>query len=101
MVRIHRARSLAEATLVRSALERGGIEVEMRGLSRPGLAGGIPIPDAEVQLFVAEEHAQAATALLAAADARAHLEWVCPACGERNPASFETCWKCQHDLAGT
>jgi len=22
-------------------------------------------------------------------------EWICPACKESNPASFEVCWKCQ------
>lgn len=22
-------------------------------------------------------------------------EWLCPACKESNPASFELCWKCQ------
>ena len=22
-------------------------------------------------------------------------EWLCPACKESNPASFEVCWKCQ------
>lgn len=95
MVRIHSAGTLAEATLVRASLESAGIGAELRGMSRPGLAGEIPIPDAKVDVWVGEAAADDARAVLAAIDAQAHLEWVCAGCGERNPASFETCWRCE------
>ncbi|OYW74804.1 MAG: hypothetical protein B7Z37_16235 [Verrucomicrobia bacterium 12-59-8] len=29
------------------------------------------------------------------AEAFSSEEWLCPACKESNPASFEVCWKCQ------
>lgn len=98
MVRVHAARTLAEASLVRESLAAAGFKVQLRGMSRPGLAGEIPIPDAMVDVWVNEADAEGALALLAGLDAKAHLEWVCPRCGERNPASFEVCWSCQQDI---
>ncbi len=99
MTRIHSAGTLAEATLVQRSLEDAGIHTEMRGMSRPGLAGEIPIPDAKVDVWVGEDDADAARAVLSGLEARAHLEWVCPRCGEHNPASFEVCWQCKQDVA--
>ena len=29
------------------------------------------------------------------AEVSSSAEWLCPACKESNPASFEVCWKCQ------
>lgn len=81
------------------SLSAAGFEVQLRGMSRPGLAGEIPIPDAMVDVWAKEADAAGALALLAGLEARAHLEWVCPRCGERNPASFEVCWSCQRDIA--
>ncbi len=95
MVQVHTAGSLAEAELVRVTLEAAGHGVRLQGGSRPGLAGGIPIPDAVVGVWVSEADAPGASALLASLEGRAHLEWVCAACAERNPVSFETCWNCQ------
>jgi ribosomal protein L40E len=95
MVRVHAARTLAEAELVRQTLAGAGHHVELRGLARVGLAGEIPFPDAVVEVWVEASGAEAARACLASVEARAHLEWVCPGCGERNPASFEHCWSCE------
>ncbi len=97
MIRVHAAATLAEATLVRSTLEHAGLSAHLRGMSRPALAGEIPIPDARVDVWVAAADAEAARGVLAAVEAQAHLEWVCPACGEHNPASFESCWSCEAD----
>lgn len=99
MVKVHAAKTLAEASLVRGSLVAAGLEVQLRGMSRPGLAGEIPIPDATVDVWTKQADAEAAFALLAGLDAKAHLEWVCPRCGERNPASFELCWSCQRDIS--
>ncbi len=84
---------------MRESLAAAGLEVALRGMSRPGLAGEIPIPDAVVDVWVKEGDADAARACLADLEAKAHLEWVCRQCGERNPASFEVCWSCQRDIA--
>jgi hypothetical protein len=27
-------------------------------------------------------------------------DWICPRCHERNPVSFEICWKCEHSGSG-
>ncbi len=97
MVCVHSAASLAEAELVRETLADAGVAVQLRGMSRPGLAGEIPIPDAVVDVWVKEADAPSARAALAAVEARAHLEWICARCGERNPASFAHCWQCQGD----
>ena len=85
---------MAEAHLVRDSLAGEGIEARLHGLSRPSLAGEIPIPDAVVEVFVREADADAARATLDAIEAKAHLGWICPTCGETNPASFERCWNC-------
>ena len=35
--------------------------------------------------------------LLAVRSAGPRAGWVCPRCGEKNPANFELCWKCSAD----
>ncbi len=94
MKRVYAATNLAEAHLVRESLVSANIGAELRGSGRPGLAGQIPVPDARVEVVVPEAEVARARAVLAGIDARAHLSWVCGTCGEDNPASFETCWKC-------
>lgn len=94
MTRVHTAKGLAEAHLVRETLLGAGILAELRGLSRPALVGSIPIPDSLIDVWVSPEQGDLATEVLAAVEKRAHLEWLCPDCGERNPASFEVCWRC-------
>ena len=100
MTRIHTAKTLAEAHLVRETLLGAGIMAELRGVSRPSLAGEIPIPDAMVSVWVMPEEGDRASEVLTAVEQRAHLEWICPVCTERNPASFEVCWRCPESSAG-
>jgi hypothetical protein len=30
----------------------------------------------------------------------AETDWICPRCHERNPVTFELCWKCKHSRLG-
>lgn len=51
-----------------------------------------------VLCIVADEEFERAIAILSHhhhADPIDQAEWLCSACKESNPASFEVCWKCQ------
>lgn len=96
-VRVYRAHDLADAQLLLDLLQQDGIPVEQRGTSLMGLAGGIPIADAQPTLWVAPHNAERARALIAAAEQpRAGGAWTC-GCGEDNDAVFGSCWSCARD----
>lgn len=88
------ARTLAEVSVAGDSLRAADLHPEVRGSGRPGLAGEIPVVDARVELWVPAEEEERARGVLTEIDRRAHLEWVCGGCAERNPASFEVCWSC-------
>lgn len=51
-----------------------------------------------VLCIVADDEFERAIAILSQhrhSDAGDKADWICPACKESNPASFEVCWKCQ------
>lgn len=98
MTSVYRARNLAEATLVQHSLEERGIAARIRGSARTGLGGEIPIPEAMPEVCVEESSAGAARIVLATLALEAEGdEWACTACGETNPPTFDTCWKCEHE----
>jgi hypothetical protein len=99
-IRIQKVRTLGEATLLRDALENEGIRADIRGEHRPSIAGELPLPEAEVEVWVLEADTSRALAMLERANQAADSDpRHCPKCGEENPGSFELCWKCQSDLA--
>lgn len=94
-VKLETTPRIGEASLLKSTLESEGIEAELRGEHRPSIAGELPLPEAEVEVWVPAAELERARAVLqrlrSAAD---HPPRRCPRCGEENPGAFEVCWRC-------
>lgn len=88
--------------MMRAALEREDIDVELRGEHLPSIAGELPLNEAEIDLLVRAEDADRAKRVLEELQAPM-VEGpprACPKCGEENPSNFEVCWKCHWPLSG-
>jgi hypothetical protein len=101
-VMIYRAVGAADVYLVRDFLVGHGIVSELRGELLQGLGGGIPIPDAMPQLWVARQDAAQALELVKAYQKPVEPgpEWTCSSCGERHAAVFSQCWNCVEVASG-
>ncbi len=86
-----------------SILEAEGIQTFVRNQNMSGTEGMIPIfhpglcivndSDLDLAKQLIEENQPA--------DIPDNTpEIACPACNEKNPANFSSCWNCQADLAG-
>lgn len=95
-MRVWSASTFSEARMVNDTLGAAGLHPRVVGEHRPSIAGEIPFPDARVEVWVPTLEAAEAKALLRDLDeAAAAPPWTCAGCGEENPATFATCWKCQ------
>ena len=80
-----------------SALNALGIETEIRNDLLGGATGELAPDETWVELWVVDE----AQANLASKHLNEIIEqpegtnWICNACHESNPATFEVCWRCQ------
>jgi hypothetical protein len=102
MIKVFGSQVLWEAHLLKEELALEGIEAELRGEVRPALAGGIPIDEAQVELWVVEDKAEGARKIIAASRASGARKesLICPKCRELNPSTFEECWSCKESLEG-
>ncbi len=97
MKKIHTAANLVEATLLQHMLQDAGVAVHMLNTHAMGALGEIPLAEAGPQLWITQPQQEAhARALIAEFHNRSHsgVERKCPACGEINPAEFDSCWNC-------
>jgi hypothetical protein len=96
--RVHIARTLAEAYMVRDVLQTEGIPSVLRGEHLVGILGDVPLDqDSLPSVWVAEADAEWARAVLAAgtvADRGDGAAWTCSECGEQSEAQFTLCWRC-------
>ncbi len=96
MKRIYTAANLAEATLLQHLLQHSGVAVHVLNQHAAGALGEIPFGATGPQLWITqpqqETHARALIDEFLNRKPAAEQE--CPACGERNPGEFETCWNC-------
>lgn len=80
-----------------SILNAQGIATELRNEDLSSVTGS-PYVGAYPELWVVDEaRYDEALALLESFESAAPAdgpEWRCPQCGERVPASFQSCWKC-------
>lgn len=99
-VRVEWARRLGDAALLRNALESADIEARLRGEHLPSIAGELPLPEAQIEIWVREADAQRARQVLEAlrAEDADGPPRVCPKCGEENPSNFDLCWSCNWPL---
>lgn len=99
--RVYRAANATEAHIIRGFLEQYGIEVRLFGEGLSSGLGELPVDVIEVEIHVPTGYCQLARELITEYEVRPSVagdtsgEWQCRACGEANPQSFGTCWKCQ------
>ena len=82
----------------RSILEEAGIACFIRNETTSQLTNIFIGPLQPTLCLVEDADFERASALLRphqSEEACTAEEWLCPACKESNPASFEVCWKCQ------
>ncbi len=94
---LYRSEGLADAWLLHARLADAGIPSRVAGESLAGLAGAIPVKDTKPTVWVDEGRWDEAQAVLARFQGPelVHPAWVCPGCGEDNPAGFAVCWNCE------
>ncbi|MGQ9425453.1 putative signal transducing protein [Gilvimarinus sp. F26214L] len=82
----------------RNIVENAGIQTELRNEFAGGAIGELAPIEAWPEIWVRDSSFEAARKLIefAYSDNRSS-DWTCPGCGEQNTASFEHCWKCQHE----
>lgn len=113
-VRVYSHQFLASAQLVADHLDAHGIPAQVTGQHLTGLGGLIPFTDTYAEVWVAQEHAHAAAALVAGviappeqgglslvpdeAGALAVVPESCPACGAEAEPGFDVCWQCGETL---
>lgn len=95
----------SQIMLVRDALERSAIEASVQNFNEslspvPGFA-----PPAEIWAMHDDDYERAQQVVVATmaalTDTAEQPPWTCRRCGETNPATFETCWKCRADRPAT
>ncbi len=100
MLRLYTAGDLPEAHLVAQLLERAGIAAQVFNEHAQGGLGEIPFTHAWPEVWVIEDadFSRAQQVLDAWRRAPAMPPRRCRDCGEENPGTFETCWRCGHPL---
>ncbi len=118
MIRVYSSPLLALAHIARDLLAQEGIRAEVRNEGRAALAGGLPVHECFVEVWVPDAEAEGAASALerllpdagrgalsfsGSADegwlslpgtpAEETSEWTC-GCGEASPLNFERCWAC-------
>lgn len=96
MQRLYVAADLPEAHLVVQLLERAGIPAQVFNEHAQGGLGEIPFTHAWPEVWLLED--ADAPCAQRALDAWRRVprmpSWCCRECGEDNPGTFETCWRC-------
>jgi hypothetical protein len=101
MQRVYEAANLQEAHLVLHLLSEEGIEARVLNANAQGGLGEIPFTQAYPEIWVMRDDDETrARAIIAVYEERPPVKGTrhCPACGEENPANFETCWHCGQSL---
>ena len=98
---VYSSLNVAEVHLVKSALSREGLDSFIRAHHLGPLAGEVPFDDARAELYVRPEDAHQAMVVIKAALNVVGPDWTCEYCYEKNPISFEICWKCERPRVST
>jgi len=101
MLKLYDASNLPEAHLLLDLLSQAGIAAQVLNSYAQGATGEIPFGQAYPELWLEDENDwPRAQAIIKAYEATpVNPDWIfCRQCGERNPANFELCWHCNHEL---
>lgn len=100
MLKLYSAADLQQAHLLSHLLEQAGIAHYIANENLQGGVGELPFTQTYPAIWLFDEtdreQAQAIIAAFEQAGTRQGDGWRCGACGEDNPGTFETCWKCGH-----
>jgi|SRR5690606_12988217 len=95
MQKLYTAANLPDAYLLLHRLERAGIRARVLNEHAQGGVGEIPFVHAYPEVWVEAADAERARAVVAEHEhPLAEAARDCVRCGERNPGSFEVCWRC-------
>ena len=90
-----------DAHIMKDALRRESIPVEIRGEGLAGAMGELPKFSISPTLWVPEEHYEHALRVIKSIQDNTVVEdfksWTCGKCGEENEGQFSACWNCQTD----
>lgn len=101
MRKVFSSTEISETVLVRDAIEQHGIGaiIQNEHSGRTAIPGFRP--PAEVWVIRDDDYESARKVVIdtiAMLDSKVESKpWVCPACKESNPQSFEMCWNCGQD----
>jgi ribosomal protein L40E len=100
MKRVHIAPTLLDAQLAADVLASLGIPTHIFNANAAGALGEIPFMQAQPEVWVDDDSQEqrAREVLLDCLKKVSCEEKVCPACGERNPGNFLSCWQCGNAL---
>jgi len=86
-----------QAYLIRDLLAMHGVRTHLFNENMQGAVGGLPVDAALPQIWLEDDcDLERARGLLARfeADRGREGEYLCGACREPNPVTFESCWNC-------
>lgn len=103
VVEVYWAADAPQAHLVKTVLERAGIEVHVVGEMLQQAVGELPMgPATSPRVWVPKEDEARARAVIAEWEKQGSEDrtepqapWTCPGCGEQVDGNFDICWKCQ------
>lgn len=99
MKRVYSSALLADVKHFKNVLEHAGIDAEIRNERLSGGLGDIPFLECEPELWVSDDDAERARAVIAA-DREPNPDgappWRCAHCGEMNEPQFGACWNCSN-----
>ena len=98
MLKVYEAESLIDAKLILDMLENVNIPAMLVNENLSGGLGELPVSPPEVWIKRDHDQARACRIIRQFDTAEPSGEIYCGQCGEKNPDSFEICWKCRMTL---
>ncbi|MDA9951628.1 DUF2007 domain-containing protein [Oligoflexaceae bacterium] len=102
MKRVYEAENQIDAHIMKDALRRESIPVEIRGEALAGALGELPKFKINPTLWVPDEFESRALELVSniqegtqTPEFENFKDWLCPKCSESNEAPFAECWNCR------
>jgi len=83
---------------MKNILQNEGVDVTLKNEYIAGGAGDLSPFDTWLELWVTEkDYAKALKIITSIDNTDSTHDWFCSQCHEKNSASFEICWQCQHE----
>jgi putative signal transducing protein len=83
---------------IQNLVENADIEIMLKNEFAAGAAGDLVPHETWLELWVANDsdYDKAMQTIKSSFSASSDADWICRNCNEKNGASFEFCWSCQH-----